>query len=301
NGTLSFSYANSSSGVIEEPFNDLDKNGFGPDINSGSRAYQLSLRQPWLRTIKNRTFEEFALGLTASWQESKSSLLDIPFPLSPGADENGFTRIFAVSFAQEYTKQNPREVLALRSQFNLGLDAFNSNISEATPGIDEVVPDSRFFSWQGQAQYLRLLDGQDPYKRLLFRLNAQLADRSLVSMEQFALGGLGSVRGYRQDTIVADNGIFASVELQLPILRVFEETGVIQVIPFLDAGIGWNNSGKPNPEDNALAAVGLGLQWQQGNDFTARLDWGLPLISVDSRERTWQENGLHFSVQWNIF
>jgi hemolysin activation/secretion protein len=42
------------------------------------------------------------------------------------------------------------------------------------------------------------------------------------------------------------------------------------------------------------------LQWTQ-NNFSARLDWGIPLISVNSRDRTWQENGLYFSVQYNPF
>ncbi|NEQ63778.1 MAG: BamA/TamA family outer membrane protein, partial [Moorea sp. SIO4A1] len=69
----------------------------------------------------------------------------------------------------------------------------------------------------------------------------------------------------------------------------------------VDFGTAWNSSGNDNPDPNTLASVGLGLQWQQGNNSTARLDWGIPLISVDSRDRTWQENGLHFSVQWNPF
>ncbi|WP_424100008.1 BamA/TamA family outer membrane protein [Moorena producens] len=163
---------------------------------------------------------------------------------------------------------------------------------------NEVVPDSRFFSWQGQVLWGRVL-AKDT--QLLVRANAQLADQALVSSEQFAIGGLGSVRGYRQDTLQTDNGIFASGEVQLPVLRVFKDKGVIQVLPFVDFGTAWNNSGNDNPDPKTLASVGLGLQWRQGNNFTARLDWGIPLISVDSRDRTWQENGLHFSVQWNPF
>jgi hemolysin activation/secretion protein len=50
-----------------------------------------------------------------------------------------------------------------------------------------------------------------------------------------------------------------------------------------------------------LAAVGLGLQWRGGDRFTARVDWGIPLVSVDSEARTWQENGVYFSVIYNAF
>ncbi|WP_038295503.1 MULTISPECIES: hypothetical protein [Nostocales] len=65
-------------------------------------------------------------------------------------------------------------------------------------------------------------------------------------------------------------------------------------------GSTWN-SGRENPDVNTLASVGLGLQWRQSDRFTARLDWGIPLVSVDSRERTWQENGVYFSILYNPF
>jgi hemolysin activation/secretion protein len=62
----------------------------------------------------------------------------------------------------------------------------------------------------------------------------------------------------------------------------------------------WNNSGT-NPDPNTLASVGLGLQLALGNVLQARLDWGIPLISVDSSERTLQEQGLLFSIIVNPF
>ncbi len=174
-----------------------------------------------------------------------------------------------------------------RSQFSLGIGAFDATISENAP-------DSRFFSWQGQAQWVRLLA---PETIALLRLNTQLATTTLVPFEQFSVGGQESVRGYRQDFLLADNGVFASAEIQVPILRA---GGTLQVIPFADFGIGWN-SGTENPDSNTLASVGLGLQWRGGERFTARVDWGIPLVDVDSDRRTWQENGVYFSVIYNAF
>jgi hemolysin activation/secretion protein len=297
NGTLSFSYTNTSSDVIEPPFDRLD-------ILGNSRTYELTLRQPIIQTIREQTFQEFVLGVTASRRESESSLLDIPYPLSPGADDKGRTRISALRFFQEWTLQNSRQVIALRSQFSLGLDAFGSTINKPLSEVNEVIPDSRFFAWQGQAQWVRLLGkqrGGGTSPLLLVRTNAQLANRSLLPAEQFGLGGFGSVRGYRQDTLLTDNGIFASAELQLPMVRVPQWRGVLQVIPFIDYGTAWNSSGRDNPNPSTLASVGLGLQWRQSDNFIARLDWGIPLVSVNSRDRTWQENGLYFSVQYNPF
>jgi hemolysin activation/secretion protein len=128
----------------------------------------------------------------------------------------------------------------------------------------------------------------------------QLADRALVPLEQIGLGGLDSIRGYRQDVLLTDNAAFASAEVRLPILRVSKVKGVLQLTPFVDFGTAWNNSGRPDPNPNTLGSVGLGLRWQQGDRFSARLDWGIPLISVEDTDRTWQENGLYFSLIYNF-
>ncbi|WP_375503528.1 ShlB/FhaC/HecB family hemolysin secretion/activation protein [uncultured Nostoc sp.] len=283
NGTLTFNYGTTSSNVIERPFNVLD-------IQSASRYYELTFRQPIVQTPT----QEFALGLTASRRESEASYVDydrIPFP-SLGADEQGRTRVSALRFFQEWTSRNSREVIALRSQFSLGIDALN-------PTINQNPPDSRFVAWQGQAQLARLLA---PETLLLLRLNTQLASRTLLPLEQFGLGGQDSVRGYRQDYLLTDNGTFLSAEVQVPILRLPQINSTLQVVPFVDFGVGWNSSGRENPDPNTLAAVGLGLRWSQGDRFTVRLDWGIPLLSVNSsNEKTLQENGLYFSLLYNPF
>jgi hemolysin activation/secretion protein len=109
------------------------------------------------------------------------------------------------------------------------------------------------------------------------------------------------VRGYRQDIRLTDNGAFASAEVRLPILRIPEWDGVLQVTPFVDVGTAWNNGEIDDPDPSSLASLGLGLQWQQGDRITARLDWGIPLISVDSEDDTLQENGVYFSITINPF
>ncbi|MDB9538713.1 ShlB/FhaC/HecB family hemolysin secretion/activation protein [Anabaenopsis tanganyikae CS-531] len=281
NATISFNFGTSSSNVIEEPFNILD-------IQSSSGYYEVTVRQPLIQTQGG----ELALGLTASRRESEATYIEgerLPFP-SLGADDQGRTRISALRFFQEWTTRNSRQVIAVRSQFNLGIGAFNATINSDAP-------DSRFFSWQGQAQWARLLA---PETLLIVRANTQIASISLLPLEQFGIGGIDSVRGYRQDFLLADNGAVVGAEVQIPVVRLSQSRGVLQVIPFIDFGVGWNNSGR-NPDSNTLAAVGLGWRWSQGDRFTARLDWGIPLVSVDSPDRTWQENGLYFSVFYHPF
>ena len=297
NSTLRFDYTYNDNQVVEPPFNDINLDGKSPDITSNYQAYDLSIYHPLIRSIDNssQTYSELILGLSASWEETQSFLFGQPFPFALSADINGNTRIFALRFSQEFTQQNPSEVLALRSEFNFGLNAFGSTIVEETPGVG-VIPDSRFFAWRGQFQYVNALNSE-----LLFlvRSNIQLAADSLLPLEQFSLGGLYSVRGYRQDQLLTDSGFFLSAETRFLILQTFARKGSLQLIPFLDYGVGWNANGE-NPSPNNLVSVGLGLLYSQGN-LTARFDWGIPLVDVPGNKTTWQENGLYFSIQYSLF
>lgn len=280
NGTLSFAGGFTNTKVIEPPFNRLD-------ITGDYSYIDLSYRQPVIQTPT----KELALGLTVSREESQTQLLGENYQLSLGSDNKGNTRISAVRFVQEYTQRSPREVLAFRSQFSLGVGLFGATVNSKPP-------DSRFFSWRGQGQYVRILA---PDTLLVVRSDIQATTRSLVPLEQFSLGGPLSVRGYRQDLFLTDNGFVASAEVRFPILRVEDVKGLLQIVPFVDFGVGWNTSGYANPNPNTLAGVGLGLQWQMGNKFTARADYGFPLTDVVMRARTLQEQGLYFTVNYSPF
>ncbi|MEM9770920.1 MAG: ShlB/FhaC/HecB family hemolysin secretion/activation protein [Cyanobacteria bacterium P01_D01_bin.73] len=281
-GTIALRAALNSSEVIEEPFNALD-------IQAESRQFNLTYRQPVFR----KPDRELALGISLSHLRSETQLLGEDFPLSPGANDDGETRLTTVGLFQEWTKRDTEQVFALRSQFTWGLDALDATVRRESP-------DAQFFSWQGQAQWVRQL-GRDSL--FLLRGDIQLADRPLVPLEQFSVGGPFSVRGYRQDQLLTDSGFLVSAELRLPIWRVSEADleggGVLQVIPFFDVGKGWNlGDDRPDPNPDVLLGAGLGLRWQQGNFLTIRLDYGIPLTDVDIVRDTWQENGIYFSVQW---
>lgn len=282
NGTLRFSGDFNNNQVIEAPFEVLD-------IDSISNSYRLTVRQPVVRT----PMQELALGLSATHQSSQTRLgiADIgPFPLSPEADEDGRTRVSALRFFQEWTQQSNVHVLSLRSQFNVGLNFLDATVRDAGA-------DSRFFSWQGQGQWVRSLA---PDTLFLLRGSTQLAADPLLTLEQFGLGGQFTVRGYRQDQLLTDNGLQASAELRFPILRDPNNDLLLQLTPFIDVGYGWNNTGD-NPDPNVLAGIGTGLLLNVGDRLTARMDWGIPLTSVDDDADTLQENGLYFSVELLLF
>ena len=278
NGTLELAYYQQSSQVIEQPFDQVD-------ITSDAKTYQLTFRQP----IYQKPSQEFALGLTLARRESQTSILGENYPLSPGADDNGNTRLSIIRWFQDWLQRDRQQVIAARSEFSLGLGLFDATINQGAP-------DSQFFAWRGQGQWARRL-GSD-HTLLVVRGVAQLTPSDLVPMEEFALGGFGSVRGYRQDTRLTDNGVLLSAEVRLPVITGRNHS--VQLVPFIDGGAGWN-TGKETPRQNILASVGLGLQvnWRRG--LTLRLDYGIPLVEIDSPHNTWQENGLYFSIRSSPF
>lgn len=281
NGTVGLTGSYSDTSVIEPPFDRID-------IEGKSFSGGLTIRQP----IILKPSEEFAVGLTADYQTSQTFIQNKGFPLALGSDEQGRTRIYGLRFFQDYVRRNPRDVFAVRSQFNVGLDVLNATTNDSGP-------DGSFFAWRGQAQYVRLLA---PDTLFIFRTDAQLTPNPLVSLEQIGIGGARTVRGYRQDTLLTDNGVFVSAEARLPILRVRRIGGVLQVTPFVDFGYGWNNQEQPEMQDsNTLLGIGLGLLWQMRDNISARIDYGIPLIDVDSSHRTLQEKGIYFSLRYSPF
>ncbi|NUN66424.1 ShlB/FhaC/HecB family hemolysin secretion/activation protein [Pseudanabaena biceps] len=281
NGTISLNFGTSSSKVIETPFNALD-------IISNSRSYELSIRQP----ILQNTVQDLALGLALSHRQSNASLFGgaIPFP-SLGADADGQTKVTALRFFQEYVQRSSEDVIAARSQFSIGLGAFGATINATSP-------DSQFLSWRGQAQYVRLLA---PETLLFLRADLQLSDRPVLPQEQISLGGQDNLRGYRQDTLLSDNGLLLSAEMRIPILRIPEVSGLLQIVPFFDFGTAWNHQTNNNPDPSTLASVGLGLRLQMSDRLTMRLDLGIPLSRNNIEKKTWQENGIYFSIVANPF
>ena len=103
-----------------------------------------------------------------------------------------------------------------------------------------------------------------------------MSDDKLLPTEQITIGGTNSVRGYRRNLSLGDNGIVGSLELQIPLVN---NRSKIYSIPFVDAGTIWSNSNTAI-NANTLASIGLGISYQFANSLEARIDYGIPLIDV---------------------
>ena len=280
NGTFNFRLNYTDSDIITPPFDEFD-------IESENTNYEFTYRQP----ILQKPTQDVAIGLTFSRNNSAITLGGQPEQLSRGAEADGETNISALRFFQEYTKRDANRVLALLSQFSVGVDVFDATINSG----DE--PDSKFFAWRGQAQYLQLLSEDFT---LLLRSDFQVANQGLVPTEQFSLGGGLSVRGYRQDALLGDNGWFNSAEVRATIVRIPKWKTSLQLTPFIDFGKVWN-SDDLELETNTLVSTGIGLRLQISDYFASRLDWGIPLVDLDTEGDSLQEEGIYFSIELKPF
>ncbi len=275
-GTVGVRFSNSDSKIIEDEFNELD-------IRSETETLSFNLRQPLVNTPDS----EFALGLAFDLRRSQTFILDdIPFSFTEGPEE-GESKLSVIRFSQDWLQRNTNSVLAARSQFSVGIDAFDATVNDSGT-------DGRFFAWVGQFQWVQRLS---PRVLMLAKVNTQLTGDSLLSAEKISIGGVETVRGYRQNQLVTDSGIVGGVEVRIPLASSVE---TLQLIPFFDIGTGWNNRGD-NPDPQTLASLGLGLQWQPIRGLGLRADYGIPLVGRGDSGNSLQENGFNFSVRYQPF
>jgi hemolysin activation/secretion protein len=114
------------------------------------------------------------------------------------------------------------------------------------------------------------------------RVVGQIADGSLVSSEEFAAGGLTSVRGYLQAEAVGDEGLTGSLELLTPSLAPSGARWLdsLKVFAFADGGSVWVLL--PQVDQTkffALASAGAGLRLALLRHLTADVALAVPFIS----------------------
>jgi hemolysin activation/secretion protein len=283
---LTLRWEHNDADVVSEAFRALD-------ITSETDTFEIGITHPVYRTLE----ETLTLGLTFARRQSETELLGEPFSFTPGVVE-GKTRLTVLRFSQDWLSRKADEVLALRSTFSLGVDLFGATSSGQKP-------DGQFFAWLGQAQYVRQLatDWQ-----VILRSDVQLARDPLFPLEQIAVGGLSTVRGYRENSLVRDNAVIASAEARYAVAR-FEipwwgaaptQTSVLQLAPFFDFGRGWNKQ-QPTPSPRDISSLGIGLRWDIGDALSAQLYYGHPLRHIRNPDHDLQDIGIHFRVATRIY
>ncbi len=276
-------YQSTRSRVVEAPFDQLD-------ISAQSTSSDIVLSHPLIEHPQ-RWLIASAL---VSKRSTQNMFLGEPSPFIPGAPD-GRVNVSVLRLGLDWVDRSIERVVAARTLLSVGLNAFGSTVGDG-------FPDSRFTAALAQFQWVqRAFAGAGQF---VLRAEAQVTDDALPGMEKYSLGGMDSVRGYRKDQFVRDNGWFGSIEYRHVIGRLALREGagagegVIRVALFADAGQARDHDGPPtNP--SYLASVGPGLRWEAVPGFEAVVYWGSALTNVVTPTQTSQDRGWHFRVGYS--
>jgi len=187
----------------------------------------------------------------------------------------------ALGYAGSWTKGKSMVGFDLTGTFAFkglgsGADAFDNKRFRATGG---------FAVLHGDLNDLYTLPRD---AQLYVSLEGQVSNEPLISNEQIAAGGEGSVRGYLQSEAIGDQGYIGSIEFRTPSFAgllanlLGSHVDTLRAIAFVDAG---HLSIKfPLPEQTAgytLVSVGTGLRLKLLDHVSGDLDLGFPLHRGD--------------------
>lgn len=266
----------SSAAVVEEPVAQLD-------IESRVRGGDLGLAHTLFETPAHR----LAFGLQHQWRQGRSTLLGEPFAFAPNLPDDARLKTRLWRFWQEASWRSELQVVALRSSFASG----RSNVREevTAPGV-EPAPAPRYQYWTGQAQWVRKLGEA---LQGTARYTVQLARDRLLAQDGVSAGGVRSVRGYRENALVRDEGQLLTLELEWTWRPEDWDGARFTLTPFHDRAR-VRNRGAAWVE---LSSLGLALtaHWQGWSLELAaahRLQDGPPVARRDAL----QDDGVHLQL-----
>lgn len=284
---VSFRYSDTSSTIVEAPLDTLN-------ITNRIVGFDGGISQPIYRTFA----DDVTLGLNFVVRQNRTQLAGECLPVSGLGIAGCETQASVLRMTQRFLHRGEQRSLVFWSTFNAGLDLFGATTNQ--PGLQS----GEFFSWLGQSLFSeKLLDNG---AALTIKASIQLADSPLLNLERYALGGAYTVRGYRENTYVRDNGFNTSVEIKYPLYGGNDgEKNSLYLVPFLDYGGVWDNATAVNAKQptHYLYSSGIGLSWQY-KQLSAEFYWAHAFTPPQSRvltSRSIQDDGIHFRVNLNVF
>lgn len=194
-----------------------------------------------------------------------------------------------------------------RAEFSTGLPILGAS-DDSRYGVGS----GKFFKMNANLIRVQVL----PHKMLgIVKLSGQYSPDTLKAVEQMQLGGMYTVRGFDEGTLLGDVGYNTNIELRAPIPFLPEKISIpylpeniknikikdrIQFATFYDHGFALPiHQGRGDTYRNFLQSIGFGLRIQLSKLIMANLNFGFPL----GKDRYEEQKAIkfHFSLSSDLF
>jgi len=197
----------------------------------------------------------------------------------------------------------------MRHELGIGVDLFDATLNTQTSNN---IPSSRnggggqFFRYTGNIMRLQKL----PWDTFaILRASAQLSPNLLVSAQQFQMGGMYSVRGYKQGDFLGDSAYLLSAEWRVPLFfgpktvkfRDYDYNlhDNIQLVSFIDMGqVFTNRHDAATDPHSTLLGIGVGVRVNLTQYLAGRVDMGIPLRRHEGER---QVPRIYFGLESRLF
>ena len=281
-GRVGFMYSSTFAKVKWGPYSPLD-------LKSRAYTYSLYYTQPLVR----KPGFELKSYASLNYKRARSTINWGNLFEGMGTQDLGMDEVTSIDVA-----------LNMRKDTKYGIWYLNQGVGYAAPLFDS---NSNYFKIFGGA--VRLHDFSHGVIGQL-RGNYQIIPNNayIPYIDQFQAGGLATVRGYAEGSMIGKNGFFTSGELMFPIMpRQITSPRTGEKIPFIGKyvkGAVFADFGGVFPQVDEyqyegtyfMASLGMGLRVQLPGDLSARLYWGYPLINSRYFDQDRKVGRFHFEL-----
>ncbi len=153
-------------------------------------------------------------------------------------------------------------------EFAQGLKVLGAS-EDGRDNLSRPAADTTFFKMEAEAQRLQRVTKEI---NLLLAVRGQWSANTLLSSEEFGVGGINYGRGYNPSEIVGEDGVAGKVELQWNQPYQWDFVQDYQLFGFWDGGRVWNDDATTSAgKRDSLASAGFGIRAefmeQTGADF----------------------------------
>jgi len=266
--------------VTEQPLESLE-------IKSRIEREELKLTQPLWSSLT----QQFNLAASAAYEKNSTSLDGVPFSFLPGSIQ-GVTRAITERLSPDYSLRTQDQYLGLRLTL---LHATLLDQSSSPAAFAQ--PDHEYLVWTGQLHHVFELT--QAHLELETRATTQWTHAQISDLHALEVGGIDSVRGFRENELLLSN--VRNVNLDLHWLALPAGNSLrpgVTIGPFFD----WANGHDVGEPETTFSSAG----------GTARLTWshvqfdlalGARLIRpafVEEQHGTWQDHGVHVQLAYTL-